>query len=174
MRLKQFFSVLLMLLTVNITAVWGDVTYTLVTAVSDVTTGDKVIVATKTNDAPSTGVTGWNGTKDATVSTTESEWVQFEVTAVTDGWNLYDATAKKYIKSPGSSNQFLYDATNKGVCSVDNEGVLKCNNRYLVKNNSYYRMYATIQNTYVKFYVWKVTSEGGSGESAVKSLPYLG
>ncbi len=39
----------------------------LVTAVSQLSSGDKVVLATATNG---TGVTGWNSTKDATVSTT--------------------------------------------------------------------------------------------------------
>ena len=139
---------------------WAD-TYTLVTNVSQVTTGDKVIVATNVNDAPSSGVTGWNGTKDATVSDTEAEWVQYEVTAVSGGWNLYDPAAGKYIKSPGSSNQFLYDATSKGTCSVNTNGVLTCNSRYLCKNGSYYRMYTSV-GSYPAYCVWKVTAGGGT------------
>ncbi len=158
--LRYLCATLALFFSLCIGQMWAD-TYTLVTNVSQVTTGDKVIVATNVNDAPSSGVTGWNGTKDATVSDTEAEWVQYEVTAVSGGWNLYDPAAEKYIKSPGSSNQFLYDATSKGTCSVNTNGVLTCNSRYLCKNGSYYRMYTSV-GSYPAYCVWKVTAGGGT------------
>ena len=150
-----------------------DATYTKVTDASTLATGDKIVVATESDSNPATGVTGWNGTKDATVGTTESAWVQYEVTTATGGWYLYDSGADKYIKTPGSSNQFLYGSSSeKAVCSVDSNGVLMCNSRYLCKNSSNYRMYGSI-GTYTPFYVWKVaggSSGGGSSFTDTYSL----
>ena len=131
--------------------------YTLITAVGSLSNGDKVVVAQGTSTTPSVGVTGWNGTKDATVSSTESDWVQYEVkNKSANGWQLYDSGADNYIKSPGSSNQFLYGTA--GTCSVNSNGVLTCNSRYLVQNGSFYRMYTSI-GTYTPFYVYKVTAQ---------------
>ena len=136
--------------------------YTIITDVSDLSNGDKVIVATENGSNPETGVTGWNGSKDATVGATPSGWVQYEVTTATNGWYLYDSEADKYIKSPGSGNNFYYGSSSeKAVCSVDSNGVLKCNSRFLCKNGTNYRMYGSI-GTYIPFYVWKVSGSGGS------------
>ncbi|MCF0181623.1 MAG: bacterial Ig-like domain-containing protein, partial [Muribaculaceae bacterium] len=154
--MKKLFTLKLWLLLLALTA---SLTATALTAddlikVTDITTlstGDKVVIAMAVN---SSGVTGWNGTKDATISTTMSEWVQYEVTVVTSGVNLYDASAGKYIASPGSTNQFVYGAT-PGVCSVSDVGVLKCNSRYLYKQGSYIRMY-TYKSDYTPFYVFKI------------------
>lgn len=80
-------------------------TYTKITSNSSLSNGDKVVLA-QGSSTPTIGVTGWNRTKDATVSNTESSWVQYVVkSASSSGWQLYDATANNYIKSPGSSNQ---------------------------------------------------------------------
>ena len=168
MKKKVFFQarwLLCGLLAVFLTTnVWAD-EYTLVTAVSQITTGDKVVIAANDNGNPASGVTGWNGTNDASVSATASEWVQYEVTAATNGWTLYDATAEKYIKSP-TGNHFKYDESTGGVCSVNENGVLTCNSRYLQKNGSYYRMYTSINNSYTPYCVWKVTASAGGDEPA--------
>ena len=128
--------------------------YEKVTNISNLTTGDKVVVYC---DANSYGVTGWNNNKDATVAATG--WVEYLVEVGSGGVYLKDEGANKYIASPGSSNQFKYGT--KAICTVDANGVLKCNNRFLVVNGSYYRMYASI-GSYKPFYVYKVVaSEGG-------------
>ena len=129
----------------------GDVTEaTLVTANSMLSNGDLVVVKTEEG----VGVTGYNGSKDATVSSTESEWKQFIVgNANSSGFTLYDSAANKYIASPGG-NEFKYD-TNAGTCSVDEEGHLKCNSRYLCVNGNVYRFYTTI-GSYTPFFVYKV------------------
>ena len=144
--------------------------YTPIKSISSLSNGDKVVIATMSGTSPSNGVTGWNSSKDATVSTTESNWVQYTVgSASASGWTLYDGTAKKYIASPGSSNQFLYGTTG-GTCSVNGDGVLVCNSRYLCKNGSYYRMYGSIEKTYTPFYVWKVTASCSTKPTVGSSL----
>lgn len=128
-------------------------TYTLITSNGSLSNDDKVILATKSNNAPSLGVTGQSGS-DATVSTTGSEWVQYTVkSASNSGWQL--KTGNTYIASPGNNNKFVYGTA--ATCSVNANGVLMCNSRYLCQNGTYYRMYGSI-GTYTPFYVWKVTT----------------
>ncbi len=124
--------------------------YTKVTNIATLAAGDKVVLYC---DDTSEGVTGVNGTKDAAVSTVESEWLQYVVEECSNGVYL-NAGGDTYIASPGTSNQFKHGAT-AGVCSVNADGVLTCNNRYLVKNDKYYRMYGSI-GSYKPFYVYKV------------------
>ena len=150
---------LLTLFTVN---AWGD-TYTLVTSNSSLNNGDKVVLARNVSSQPGgDGVTGWNNSKDATVSATASDWVQYTVSSASgSGWKLYDSSASKYIADPDGSNQFLYD--NSGyTCSVDGDGHLICHTRYLCKNGSNYRFYGSI-GSYQPFCVWKVTAGSGGG-----------
>lgn len=126
-------------------------TYVKITSTSDLTTDDKVVIGDL--DGTFGMVTGWNSKKDATVGATESDWVRYEVTAVSNGFYLFDSSQDTYIGSPGSSNQFVYN-TNPGLCSVNSDGVLTCNNRYLCKNSSYYRMYGSI-GSFSPLYVYK-------------------
>lgn len=158
---KTRYLALLVVLIFTCGNVWGD-TYTLVTSNSSLSNGDKVVIAKNVSNQPGgAGVTGWNGSSDATVSATSSEWVQYTVSnASGSGWKLYDNSASKYIASPGG-NEFKYSAT-AGICSVNNNGVLTCNSRYLVQNGSYYRMYTSI-GSYIPFCVWKVTASSGGG-----------
>lgn len=148
--------VMFVALTVTTNA-WG-ADYTLVTSNTNLNNGDKVIIATKNSSGkPNTGVTGQNGNKDATVSTTEDEWVQYIVgSASTSGWTLYDSGQDKYIAKP-TDNHFKYGTT-AGTCFVNNNGVLGCNSRYLQANGTNYRMYSSINNSYTPFYVWKVSA----------------
>ena len=125
--------------------------YEKVTDISKLAAGDRVVVYC---DGSSIGVTGWNGSKDATVAA--EGWVEYLVEAASGGVYLKDEKANNYIASPGSSNQFKYGT--KGVCSVDANGVLKCNSRFLChndQNGNYYRMYTAI-GSYKPFYVYKV------------------
>ena len=141
----------------------------LVTSNSDLSTGDKVVVRTQ-QDTPN-GVTGWNNSKDATISTTESSWKQFTVKdASSTGFKLYDDAAQQYIASPGG-NEFKY-STSGGVCSVDSDGHLICNSRYLTINGTNYRFYSSI-GSYTPFYVYSVGSSSTKTLSsiAVKTAP---
>ena len=130
----------------------GDVTEaTLVTSNSQLAVGNYVIAKT----AAGIGVTGWNNSKDATVSETESEWKQFLVSSAnSNGFTLKDEAANNYIASPGG-NEFKYG--DAGTCSVDSEGHLKCNNRYLCKNGNNYRFYTSI-GSYPPFFLYQVPS----------------
>ena len=133
---------------ITVNAVPPEPTYTLVTSISQVSNGDLVVV--KTEDG--LGVTGWNGTKDATVSETSSDWKQFVVgNASSSGWTLYDSAASKYIATPGG-NEFKY-STSGGTCYVGDDGELMCSSRYLAVNGTNYRFYLTSQS-YDAFYVY--------------------
>lgn len=147
--------------TITVSAAPAEPSYTLITSNSTLKNGDTVVVKTSADQ----GVTGWNGTKDATISTTESEWVRFTVgSASSSGWTLYDSDASKYIASP-SSNEFKY-STSGGTCSVDSSGHLSCNSRYLAINGTYIRFYGSI-GSYTPFFVYSVTGGGGSGSTPV-------
>ena len=150
----------------------GDASYTLVTSAASLENGDVVVIAT----SDGTGVSGFDGKKDAQVSSNPSSWVQFVVgDASSSGWTLYDASEKQYIAKPGG-NEFKYAATG-GVCSVDSSGHLMCENRYLCINEgstgTYYRFYTSINDSYTPFCVYAVS--GGSGEggggSSTESTP---
>ena len=133
--------------------------YTKVTDISTLAAGDKVVVYC---DDSSTGVTGWNGSKDATVAATG--WVEYVVEAATGGVYLKDVTAGKYI-SLTTKNTFTYNA-NGSVCKVTATGVLMCTlsgtNYMLYQNGQYYRMYVdkTGNSAYKPFYVYKVLAAG--------------
>ena len=147
--------------TVTVTAKPAEPTYTLITSNSSLSNGDTVVVKTSSGE----GVTGWNGTKDATISTTESEWVQYTVGgASSSGWTLYDSDASKYIANP-TSNEFKY-STSGGTCSVDSSGHLSCNSRYLCINGTYIRFYGSI-GSYTPFFVYKLDGGSGSGSTPV-------
>lgn len=160
----------------SIGQVWGATTYTKVTEVSSLSNGDKVVIAMG-DASPATGVKG--GTvqsststkKDAVVSTTASEWIQFTVSTTTDGWYLTDGT--NFIGKP-TANTFYLTTTeaSKGVCSVNSDGVLTCNSRYLTQNGTNYRMYTSI-GSYSPFYVWKVTT-GGDPDPVLQSIAVSG
>lgn len=139
----------------------GGVVGEVVTSNSKVANGDKVVI--RTQGSSPKGVTGMNGSKDAAISTTESQWVQYVVGNVSSsGFTLYDASADQYIASPGG-NEFKY-SSNGGTCYVDSEGRLMCNNRYLCINGSNNRFYTSL-GSYTPFYVYLTSSNSGSGES---------
>lgn len=123
----------------------------LITNASSLSTGDYVVVKTDSG----TGVTGWNSSKDATVSTTESSWMKYLVTKSGSNFTLKDTSTSTYIASP-TANEFKYSST-AGSCSVDSEGHLVCNSRYLCVNGSNYRFYSSI-GSYTPFFVYKASS----------------
>ncbi len=135
----------------------------LVTDTSDLSTGDKVIL--KTQQSTPNGVTGWNNSNDASISTTESGWKEFTVKdASSSGFKLYDDTASSYIAGM-TSNGFKYDSAG-GNCTVDTDGHLVCANRYLCINGNYVRFYTSI-GSYTPFFVYKV---GASTTKTVSSI----
>ena len=159
----KFFFALFAILTLNAATAWA-AEYILVTNIGNLSNGDKVIIATKTNNKPSSGVTGGivqastSTKKDATVSSTEADWMQFTVTTTSNGWYLSNSSSQ-FVGKPTENTFYLTTTSNcKGVCSVNANGVLCCNSRYLQKNGNYYRMYSGINNSYTPFYVWKVAT----------------
>ena len=142
--------------------------YSKVTDITTLSAGDKVVLYC---DDANLGVTGWNGSKDATVAATG--WVEYVVEVVADSVLLKDASAEQYIAMT-AKNSFKY--TNSGsACKVNASGVLYCTkygadagdyflhvNNY--NGNVYYRMYkeSSVQqnpDSYKPFYVYKVTGE---------------
>ena len=128
---------------------------------SDLSVGDYVVLRT----AAGVGVTGWNDSKDATVSETQSEWKKFYVASASNsGFTLKDESANNFIASPGSTNQFIYGSA--GTCSTDSDGHLKCNNRYLCKNGTNYRFYTSI-GSYLPFFIYKVPASSTKTLSSI-------
>lgn len=170
----KYVAAVMLVLTIRVGNAWGADTYTKITSTASLSNGDVVIIAMG-SASPTTGVTGGtvqNSTstkKDATVSTTASEWMKFTVTTTTDGWYLKNSS-NQYVGKPTDNTFYLTTGgeTYNGVCSVNSNGVLCCNSRYLQKNSSNYRMY-NLNDKYSKFYVWKVT---GGCTSISPSLTY--
>ena len=129
--------------------------YALVTNISTLVDGDSVVIATDMDKAPVTGVTGFNGNKDATVSTTISEFKKYTVKKSSTNYLLYDDAAEKYIATP-TDNEFKYSDSG-GSMTVTNTGILTCNSRYLSVNGTMYRFYKTT-STYERFLLYKVES----------------
>ncbi len=126
--------------------------YTLVTSLSDLKNGDSVVIATDEPADGVTGVTGFSGSKDATVSTTLSEFLEYSVEVSGANYYLKDGKANNYIASPGG-NEFKYGT--KGAIAVDADGHMMSNSRYLCINGSSYRFYTSI-GSYIPFFLYKV------------------
>ena len=128
--------------------------YSKVTDITTLAAGDKVVVYC---DDASLGVTGWNGTKDATVAA--EGWVEYVVEAAEGGVLLKDGD--NYIALT-AKNGFYYNATGS-VCKVNAAGVLYCTlndvDYFFYENGgNYYRMYTdkTDNSAYKPFYVYEV------------------
>ena len=130
--------------------------YTKVTSNSQLSNGDKVVLTVDREREELIGVTGWNGSNDATVSVTESEWCQYTVSnASSSGFKLTDPSTSTYIASP-TGNHFKYDSSG-GTVSAASDGKFVCNSRYLCKNGTYYRCYTSV-GSYIPFYIYKVNA----------------
>ena len=135
-----------------------------VTSIDMLSNDDKVVI--RTDESTPKGVTGWNSTKDATISTTQNDWKEFTVKSISSsGFKLYDSSASKYIASP-TANEFKYD-TSGGTCSPDSDGHLKCNNRFLCVNGTNYRFYSSI-GSYTPFFIY--LSGGSSSTKTLSSI----
>ena len=138
--------------------------YTLCTDISQLTAGCTVVLLTQ-QDTPN-GITGSNGSNDATISTTESHWKHYVVQDLSSSsFALYDADANEYIQGM-AENGFKYTSSSDDAFSVDTDGKLKCGSRYLYINSSYVRFYTS--HDYTPFYVYIV--ESGSGSTADKVI----
>ena len=125
--------------------------YTIVTNISALQDGDRVVLY-----APSIylGVTGWDGATDATVAA--GGWAEYIVETTTGGVYLKDAAVGKYICNPSSSTTtFAYSETG-GVCNLGTAGRFVCGARYLCQYNSNYRFYTSSTGQYKPFFLYKV------------------
>ena len=127
-------------------AVFSDVTsgggLTLATAVES---GDVVYLATKAGS----GVTGCSS-KDATVSSTQSEWMAFTVEGNTSSFKLKNSDGK-YVTASGKSFQLTTDGSD---LTLESDGRFPTSSTYLQANGTYYRWY-TNSSTYTQFYMYK-------------------
>ena len=133
--------------------------YSKVTDIATLSAGDKVVLYC---DDAELGVTGWNGSKDATVAA--NGWVEYVVEAADGGVLLKDG--EQYVGLT-AKNRFDYTATGS-VCKVTAEGILYITLDgvdYLLYENGgqYYRMYTdkSTNSAYKPFYVYKVGEGGG-------------
>ena len=144
----------------------GDSSYSLVTNISSLSNGDEVVLTTNQSSNPVEGVTGWNGTNDATVSTSSTNWVKYVVGGKSNsGFTLLDTSANSYIARP-TDNHFKYSST-AGTISVEEDGKFLCNSRYLCKNGTYYRCYTSVNSSYSPFYIYKVNSSSAKTLSSI-------
>lgn len=133
--------------------------YTLVTSVSSLANNDSVVIATVGSSGPSKGVTGMNSNnKDATATTTESEWVKYAVTLSGTGFTLADGSNSIYF----AAKTIKYGTAS--VLNVTVDGYICLNDSattILYEQSTYIRPYADKAGTegYVPFAVYKVESE---------------
>lgn len=136
--------------------------YSKVTDITTLAAGDKVVLYC---DDAELGVTGYNGNKDATVAATG--WVEYIVETAEGGVFLKDEAKGQYVLP--ASKAFKYASEPSIACNVSSDGILygviSEQNYYLYDNNGqYYRMYVdkSSDSKYKPFYVYEVTSEGGT------------
>ena len=136
--------------------------YSKVTDITTLAAGDKVVLYC---DDAELGVTGYNGNKDATVAATG--WVEYIVETAEGGVFLKDDAKGQYVLP--ASKAFKYASEPSIACNVSSDGILygviSEQNYYLYDNNGqYYRMYVdkSSDSKYKPFYVYEVTSEGGT------------
>ena len=158
MKKLSFFLMAMLVSLTSFAAALGE-GYEKVTDISTLAAGDKVVLYA---DAISTGVTGWDGSKDAKVAA--DGWVEYLVEAGTSGGVLLkDSAAGKYIAMT-TKNAFKYAATGTD-CKVNKNGVIystktgsDAGDYFLYQNGSYYRMYKdkSSDSSYKPFYMYKV------------------
>lgn len=133
----------------------GDGTLEKATSISN---GDVIYLATSPTGE---GVTGANtNNKDATVSSTVSEWMPFTVKTVTDGFTLLNGTqgvvvASKSFKLGETPTSLTFNSD--GYFTFTVSGTAYC----LFKQQTFYRCYAVTQigtSNYTQFFMYKVGS----------------
>ncbi len=113
--------------------------------------GDVVYLATS---ATGSGVTGYDGEKDATVSDTQSDWMAFTVVGSTSSFKLknsagdYVTMASKSFKITSSGTDLTLESDGRFPTT---SGTTKY---YLQKNGTNYRCYAS-NSSYTQFYIFK-------------------
>lgn len=133
--MKKYICAVAMLLGMSVSA-WGAIPsgYELVDALSDLSTGDYVVLYNATSGY---GVSGIGNCVDgeyvsgyeATVSTTEGMWIQYYVTKGASDFTLKDKDANKFVVR--SSNSFTYG--NSGTAfTVSSSGGLVENTKSLI------------------------------------------
>ncbi|GEM_PF-2045919 len=123
--------------------------------VTSINNGDIIYLATSPTGE---GVTGADGNKDATVSSTISEWMPFTVKTVTKGFTLLNGTqgvvvASKSFKLGTSPTTLTFNSD--GYFTFTASGEVYC----LFKQQTYYRCYETANiGEYTQFFMYKAGS----------------
>lgn len=128
--------------------------------VTSISNGDVIYLATSPTGE---GVTGYDGNKDATVSSTASEWLPFTVSIVSDGFTLTNSTkggvtgaAKSFTLS---DNPTILTFNKDGYFTFDLTAKDKTTTTYrLLKNGTFYRCYAVSNTGYTQFFMYKQAS----------------
>lgn len=135
-------------------------TYTKVRSISDLSTGDNVVLAQMANNSPSSGI---SSTSSITTSTTESEWIVYSVTKSSNTFTLKSGNV--YVTATGSNGATFGHGASGASLHVGNgtgstTGVLyNSSNRFLGKNGNNIKFYATSNlSSYPNYYVWKVSA----------------
>ena len=160
MKKLSFFLMAMLVSLTSFAAALGE-GYEKVTDVSTLAAGDKVVLYC---DDAELGITGWDGTKTATVAA--EGWVEYVVEAADGGVLLKDG--EQYIALT-AKNGFYYTATGS-VCKVTADGLLCITleadgKDYMLYENSnngnpLYRMYVdkSSDNRYKPVYVYEVVA----------------
>ena len=125
--------------------------------VTSISNGDVIYLATSPTGE---GVTGATGSKDATVSSSVSEWMPFTVKTTQDGFTLLNGTqgvvvANKSFKLGTSPTTLTFNSD--GYFTFTVSGTAYC----LFKQQTFYRCYAVTQigtSNYTQFFMYKVGS----------------
>lgn len=128
--------------------------YTLITSVSSLSNGDKVVLYNETDDE---GVTGTSGTKDASVGS--SGWIEFTVGKTTNGFNL-EVSSGTYVTLGTKSYTHTSTATDLSVTSNGYICTVANSDNILYHQGSYVRTYTgkSGDSAYHPFAVYKVES----------------
>lgn len=157
--------------------------YTMVTNISALQNGDRVVLY---STAISLGVTGWDGKSDATVAA--SGWAEYIVETTMGGVYLKDAAMGKYISNPDPAyNTFAYSDT-PSLCTLKEvSSYFMCGARYLSQNGTNYRFHSLVPSntgSYKPFFLYKVPAvaveapmlspaEGTVAEDGTFTTPFL-
>lgn len=138
---------------------------------TSITANDVVYLATAANGS---GVTGYDGTKDATTSTDNSEWMPFTVSSVTGGYNLTNGTNKVIA----ASSSFKVTTGTASTLTFEQQGSTgqyrmiwtSGTDKYALGINGSYKRFYKTSNSYTWFYVFKASAGTNYMTSCCTSL----
>ncbi|MDY6430760.1 MAG: bacterial Ig-like domain-containing protein [Bacilli bacterium] len=152
-----------------------DKTYTKVSSIDDLSTGDNVILAQMSSSNPSVGV---SSTSSVATSSTEADWVIYKVTKSGTTFTLLNEASNKYVTATGTNGAtFGHGASGSTLHVGDGAGsttgvLYNTNNRFLGQNGANTKFYASSNlSNYPNYYVWKVAASKTPSSVDVQTQP---